>query len=130
MTPGDAKRDIRYIGQPEPGEAVTPSQFGAYVQDKMEFEGLIVNVGLRYDRLWGQDVQLLPSFTSGWYNAMDTFIQAPTGPMRTIQGLEPQAGYLTPHHGQVQHAFLLRPIHDDPLLPAAVREPLGDGIRA
>ena len=96
MTPGDAKRDIRYIGQPEPGEAVTPRQFSVYVQDKMEFEGLIVNVGLRYDRMWGQDVQLLPTFTSGWYNAMDTFIQAPTGPMRTISGWSPRLGISHP----------------------------------
>ena len=96
MTPGDAKRDIRYIGQPEPGTPVTPKQFAFYVQDKMEFEGLVVNAGIRYDRMWGQEMQLLPSFTSGWYNQMNRFIDAPTAPMRVISGWGPKLGVSHP----------------------------------
>jgi len=34
------------------GDAFEPSQFAIYVQDKMEFQGMVLNAGIRFDALW------------------------------------------------------------------------------
>lgn len=44
----------------EPGVGVTPTEIHAYVQDKMEFEGLIINAGFRYERFSGGVAPLFP----------------------------------------------------------------------
>ena len=44
----------------EPGVGITPTELHAYVQDKMEFEGLIINAGFRYERYSGGVVPLYP----------------------------------------------------------------------
>ncbi len=49
-----------------PGQRYVAQRFGAYIEDKIEFQGLIVNAGLRYDRLWGGPKKTL----GGWYKGM------------------------------------------------------------
>ncbi|OGG46059.1 MAG: hypothetical protein A3F84_01950 [Candidatus Handelsmanbacteria bacterium RIFCSPLOWO2_12_FULL_64_10] len=41
---------VEYIANKELDSYVTPIQTAWYIQDKMEFEGLVANVGVRYDR--------------------------------------------------------------------------------
>ena len=50
--PTSAERRISFIGNGTWQEPYTPITLSLYVQDKMEFEGLIINAGLRYDRFW------------------------------------------------------------------------------
>ena len=45
------QRYLTYIGKDHhPREAITPQQFAWYIQDKMEYKGLVVNAGIRMDR--------------------------------------------------------------------------------
>lgn len=47
-------RNVRLVGEGDPivgMSAFNPITYAAYVQDKMEFEGLVVNAGIRVDRL-------------------------------------------------------------------------------
>ena len=47
-------RNLRLVGEGDPVLGMKPFHpvtFAAYIQDKMEFEGLVVNAGIRYDKL-------------------------------------------------------------------------------
>lgn len=52
-SPNPGRRDVIYVTQPgnlpNVQEPVKPFQMAFYLQDKMEFEGLILNAGVRYD---------------------------------------------------------------------------------
>ena len=50
--PTVSERRISFTGVNWWDEPYSAMNFSFYVQDKMEFEGLIVNAGLRYDRMW------------------------------------------------------------------------------
>jgi len=95
-TPGNARKQIVYIGNPVTGQPIKPLQFAFYVQDKMEFEGFIVNAGLRYDRFWGVDVPLIGAYRAFQYNTMSRFLQAPRFPMRPIVNWSPRLGISHP----------------------------------
>ena len=47
------------------GEPINPIMSSVYLQDKMEFEGMIVNVGLRYDR-WDHNFEPVAVSTGLW----------------------------------------------------------------
>ncbi len=78
-----------------------PFEAGLYVQDKMEFEGLIANVGLRFD-LWAENVQyykdvfspyrLMTSDTSYTYDKDS----APKGDSPVLGRLQPRVGISFP----------------------------------
>jgi hypothetical protein len=95
-TPGNARKQIAYIGNPEPGNPIKPVQFAFYVQDKMEFEGFIVNAGLRYDRFWGVKVPLVGAYRALQYNTMARFLKAPRYPMKPIVNWSPRVGISHP----------------------------------
>jgi hypothetical protein len=44
-------------------QVIKPRQIAAYVQDKMEFEGLVINAGVRFDYLSANAFFLAPAFT-------------------------------------------------------------------
>ncbi len=96
-TAGNKAKNIEYIGNPAPGTGLTPKQIGVYIQDKMEFEGLVVNAGLRYDRFWGVDVPLMAALRAMIYNSMSKFINhAPRFPFKPIVNWSPRLGISHP----------------------------------
>ena len=95
-TPGEAQKQILYIGNPEPGTPIKPKQFAAYVQDKMEFEGFIVNVGIRYDRFWGVDVPVMGALRAFQYSTMSRYLQASRFEMKPIVNWSPRLGISHP----------------------------------
>ncbi len=57
---------LETVSQPdEIGEPINPIMTSVYLQDKMEFEGMIVNVGLRYDR-WDHNFEPVAVSTGLW----------------------------------------------------------------
>ncbi len=96
-TEGNKVKSIEYIGDPDPGTGLTPKQIGIYFQDKMEFEGLVVNAGIRYDRFWGVDVPLVAAMRSMIYNSMSKYINhAPRFPFKAIVNWSPRLGISHP----------------------------------
>ncbi len=95
-TPGDARKQILYIGDPEPGTPTEPRQFAAYIQDKMEFEGFIVNAGIRYDRFWGANVPVMGALRAFQYTTMSRYLTAPRYPMKPIVNWSPRLGISHP----------------------------------
>lgn len=95
-TPGNARKQIAYIGNPATSKPIKPFQFAFYVQDKMEFEGFIVNAGLRYDRFWGVDVPLIGAYRAFQYNTLSRFLRAPRYPMKPIVNWSPRLGISHP----------------------------------
>jgi len=78
-----------------------PYEIGLYVQDKMEFAGMIANVGLRLD-LWNQNVRYYKDLYSPFRVVVDSTnilydrTQAPTAETPTIGRLQPRAGISFP----------------------------------
>lgn len=56
QSPTPSSRRIEYINRignlPDQKSPLNPLQFEAYVQDKMEFEGMVLNVGIRFDAFY------------------------------------------------------------------------------
>jgi outer membrane receptor protein involved in Fe transport len=78
-----------------------PYEFGFYLQDKMEFEGMIANVGVRWD-LWNQNTDYYTDLYSPWRSYVnDTdYVRDPalakTAPTPTIGRLQPRIGISFP----------------------------------
>jgi hypothetical protein len=82
-----------------PGERYTAQRFNWYFSDKVEFQGLIVNFGLRYDRLWGGPEKAIGGWYRGQpglrtYNAFVT--RTPRGKMRPLATWSPRIGVSHP----------------------------------
>ncbi len=95
-TPGDTKQQIVYIADGQPGTPIKPKQFAFYIQDKMEFEGFIVNAGVRYDRFWDVNVPLSGAMRRFVYDRMNRYLQVPRFPMRPISNWSPRIGISHP----------------------------------
>ncbi len=94
-SPGNKTRAIVYLG-PEPGAGVKPKQFAVYAQDKMEFEGLVINAGMRFDRFWGPPIPIATGYRQKLYNSLHRFLQAPRFPMEPIVNWSPRLGISHP----------------------------------
>ncbi len=78
----------------------TPTRFSAYVQDKLEFEGLVVNLGLRFDmsHAGGDWYRIDDPYTNALAGArslgIDTLL--PKDPTKRITHLSPRLGIAFP----------------------------------
>jgi len=81
--------------------SANPFELGVYVQDKMEFEGMIANVGLRFD-LWNQNADYFTDLFSPFRNVVnDSTIlydrqDAATTRTPTLGKLQPRIGISFP----------------------------------
>ena len=79
-----------------PGEGQTPTELGFYVQDKMEFEGLIVNAGLRFDMFYGIDAPFYGGFRSFMYDSVSKFQHIPYSRLEPWTSWSPRLGISHP----------------------------------
>jgi len=91
--------DIDFLpGQSTQG--VNPIQWGAYLQDKIEFEGMIVNAGVRADLLqakeWVTDAQAYYGGKSPMWKSMTRNKNMPEIRAGSISGLSPRLGISHP----------------------------------
>lgn len=90
---------ISYFGgNRKMGEPVRPVQGALYVQDKMEFEGLVVNAGLRMDYFnartqWPAMSVLFARPDTRFFTTQDN---APMGPVKSQKNLSPRLGVSHP----------------------------------
>ena len=81
-------------------QGVNPIQWGAYLQDKIEFEGMIVNAGVRVDQLqakeWVTDVQPYYGGKSPMWKSMTRNRNVPEIRAGSIEGLSPRLGISHP----------------------------------
>ena len=96
---------------------VEPKEFSAYLQDKMEFENMVINVGLRYDRFdpntvfpsdWRNPANqlLLPDSMTSAYTKAPTFYQ-----LSPRLGLAYQLGKAAVLHFSYGHFFQMPPMY-------------------
>ena len=95
----EANRTIRFIGQDHTiGEGVQPLEIALYLQDRIEFEGIVLNAGIRLDRfdfrrdephpyLWG---------TTPMYVGLLRYRNAPTEPAEPMIRWSPRLGISHP----------------------------------
>ena len=79
-------------------EGATPRQLGVYLQDKMEFEGMIVNAGIRYD-LFDAGVKVKNVdvyYGSPMYSSMTRMLDMPTRKVPLKQTVSPRVGVSHP----------------------------------
>jgi hypothetical protein len=50
------------------GDSFEPMQFAAYLQDRMEFQGMVLNAGVRFDALWIRESR--PAMPGAWVTPM------------------------------------------------------------
>jgi outer membrane receptor protein involved in Fe transport len=80
---------------------VKPYEYAVYVQDKMEFEGMIANVGLRMD-VYNANVKYYTDvfspyrYTDSLGNTKFNELLAPTSNTPTVSGLQPRIGISFP----------------------------------
>lgn len=90
-------RRILFVGKAhQMGEGVTPRQYSVYAQDKMEFLGLIINVGIRGDLF---DTNTPIGAWHGWPAIYTTYTrnrQAPTVDGPVIKNFSPRIGISHP----------------------------------
>ncbi len=115
-TAGGKNRYIIHYGKyGEFGEGVTPWEFSGYVQDKMEFEGLIVNAGMRIERFWGEKVPLIPFQGAPMTNTLTRY-QANTqyGDMKAYTWYMPRLGISHPITDKSKIHFFYGKYHTRP----------------
>ncbi len=92
-------RRISYYGDnSQIEEAISPIQLTFYAQDKMEFEGMVVNAGLRLDAFYPRfDRFTVPAFPSTpMYNSYTLLQKAPTTAMENHIAVSPRVGVSHP----------------------------------
>ena len=93
----DGQKAIEIVGKGSvPGEPQTPSELGFYVQDKMEFEGLIVNAGIRYDMFYGIDAPFYGGFRSFMYDSLSRWQHVPHYRLKPWTNWSPRLGISHP----------------------------------
>ncbi|MEE2753475.1 MAG: TonB-dependent receptor plug domain-containing protein, partial [Candidatus Latescibacterota bacterium] len=106
---GPSNRTVRWYSKSYndvdffPGKStlgVNPIQWGAYIQDKIEFEGMIVNAGIRADALqakeWVTDAQAYYGGKSPMWKSMTRNRNVPEIEAGTIAGVSPRLGISHP----------------------------------
>ena len=106
---GPSSRDVKWYSKSYdavdffPGQqtaGVNPIQLGAYLQDKIEFEGMIVNAGVRIDQLQAKemvtDAQAYYGGKSPMWKSMTRNRNVPEIPAGTINGFSPRVGVSHP----------------------------------
>ena len=106
---GASQRTVRWYSKSYndidffPGQStsgVNPIQWGAYLQDKIEFEGMIVNAGVRVDLLqakeWVTDVQAYYGGKSPMWKSMTRNKNVPEIRAGSVKGLSPRVGISHP----------------------------------
>ena len=96
-------------------EGMTPMELTGYIQDKMEFEGLIVNAGLRYERFWGADVPLYITQAAPMTQSYTRFVKyTPWGKMEPHQWILPRLGVSHPVTDKSKIHFFYGKYHTRP----------------
>jgi hypothetical protein len=97
------------------GEGVTPSELFVYLQDKMEFEGLIINAGLRLERFWGAKAPMWPSQGSPMGLTYTRYMKtAQFGDMQPQQWILPRLGISHPITSRSKLHFFYGRFHTRP----------------
>ena len=73
-----------------------PRQYGAYIQDKMEFEGLVINAGIRWDAFDSRKVVQQGSVVWEHYHYLTRHRNAPFVDGRIITSVSPRIGVSHP----------------------------------
>ena len=97
------ERNIRLLGKGDPivgMEPFNPATYAAYIQDKMEFEGLVVNLGVRYEVLApGESFgRAMDHVTWNHYNSLTRWAKRTHRGFAHADGHQPAPGYFAPHH--------------------------------
>ena len=96
-------------------EGMTPMELTGYIQDKMEFEGLIVNAGLRYERFWGAEVPLYITQAAPMTQSYTRFVKyTPWGKMEPLQWILPRLGVSHPVTDRSKIHFFYGKYHTRP----------------
>ena len=113
---GAKNRYIVHFGkQAQFGEGVTPWEFSGFIQDKMEFEGLIVNAGLRLERFWGEKVPLIPFQGAPMSNTLSRYqANVEYGNMRALTWYMPRLGISHPITDKSKIHFFYGKYHTRP----------------
>ncbi len=87
-------------GNSEPGKRYMVNRLAAYIDEKLEFQGLVVHAGLRFDSFWGGPERTLSGFMKalpGWrtYKAWRTG-RVPLAQTRPMTSLSPRIGLSHP----------------------------------
>ncbi len=95
------ERNIRLLGKGDPivgMEPFNPATYAAYIQDKMEFEGLIVNLGVRYEVLApGESFgRAMDHVTWNHYNSLTRWRNVPIVDSPTQTAISPRLGISHP----------------------------------
>ena len=95
------ERNIRLLGKGDPivgMEPFNPATYAAYIQDKMEFEGLVVNLGVRYEVLApGESFgRAMDHVTWNHYNSLTRWRNVPIVDSPTQTAISPRLGISHP----------------------------------
>ena len=117
LRPGATERRIRMAGkgnQYDGWESFNPKQIGAYAQTKMEFEGLVINAGLRFDGLHAGDVWV-PDGMQWWhYWRLRRFENVPFRSTDWITNVSPRLGISHPITERSTIRFYSGVLHEMP----------------
>ncbi len=114
----DTRLMVLVGGDYELGKDVTPWQASIYVQDKLEYGGLIVNAGIRYDYFnYGQPsrlpgVELSPMFTA--FNNRQLELPFRDSESSTITALSPRIGISHPISDKLAAHYFIGQTHSFP----------------
>lgn len=96
--PTPSERRITYVGNNHQfGKPYSPITLGLYAQDKMEFQGLVVNAGLRFDMADPRKAFEHPEFaTLPPYNTLTRFRRLPYRNAHILKAWSPRLGVSHP----------------------------------
>ena len=117
LRPGGTERRIRMIGkgnQYDGWESFNPKQVGAYAQTKMEFEGLVINAGVRFDGLHAGDLWVPDGMQYWHWWRLRRFENVPFVSTDWITNVSPRLGVAHPITERSTIRFFTGVLHEMP----------------
>ena len=117
LRPGGTERRIRMAGKGniyDGWESFNPKQVGGYVQTKMEFEGLVINAGLRADALHAGDIWVQDGMQWWHWWRMRRFENVPFRSTDWITNVSPRLGISHPITERSTIRFYSGVLHEMP----------------
>ena len=117
LRPGGTERTIRMAakGNPYDGwESFNPKQVGAYAQTKMEFEGLVINAGVRFDGVHAGDLWVPDGMQFWHWWRLRRFENVPFVSTDWITNVSPRLGVAHPITERSTIRFFTGVLHEMP----------------